>query len=146
MLLLMNLVLSAFLTGLIWFVQVVHYPIFRQVPTAAFGAYHAVHTLTTGRAVAMPMLLELLLGGWLALQFFPGNLKWFNYAAYGLVLLLWGVTFLLAVPLHNKITAGGYSEEVINSLVTSNWIRTVAWTVRTALLTYMLYRLYVQKQ
>jgi hypothetical protein len=139
MLLLVNLVLSAFLTGLIWFVQVVHYPIFRQVPASGFGAYHAAHTLTTGRVVALPMLLELLLGGWLALQSFPGNLKWLNYAAYGLVLLVWGVTFLLAVPLHNKFTAVGYTEEAINSLISGNWIRTAGWTVRTALLAYLLY-------
>jgi hypothetical protein len=34
LLLLANLVLTAFLTGLIWFVQVVHYPIFLQVKEA----------------------------------------------------------------------------------------------------------------
>lgn len=139
MLLLANLIWSAFLTGLIWFVQIVHYPLFRKVPTAHFGTYHAAHTLTTGRVVALPMLLELLIGGWLAMQFFPGHLKWINYAAYACVIIVWAATFLLAIPLHNVLTANGYNEEAISSLVTCNWIRTVGWTVRTVLLAYLLW-------
>ena len=141
LLLLANLILSAFLTGLIWFVQIVHYPIFRKVPASHFGAYHAAHTLTTGRVVALPMLIELGIGGWLALQPLPAHLRWTNYAAFGCVLLVWAVTFGVAIPLHNRMTAGGYGEAAINSLVAANWARTVGWTTRTALLAYLAYAL-----
>ena len=141
LLLLANLVLSAFLTGLIWFVQIVHYPIFRKVPASHFGAYHAAHTLTTGQVVALPMLLELGIGGWLALQSLPANLRWANYAAYACVLLVWAITFGVAIPLHNRMTAAGFGEATINSLVAANWARTVGWTARTALLAYLAYAL-----
>jgi hypothetical protein len=139
-LLLANLILSAFLTGLIWFVQIVHYPIFRKVPASHFGAYHAVHTVATGRVVALPMLVELGIGGWLALQPAPANLRWAGYAAYACVILVWAVTFGVAVPLHNRLAARGYGEAAINGLVATNWVRTVGWTARTALLAYLVYQ------
>ena len=140
MLLLANLILSAFLTGLIWFVQIIHYPIFRKVPASHFGVYHAAHTLTTGRVVALPMLIELAIGGWLLTQPLLTSLKWAHYTAYACVILIWAVTFGVAVPLHNRLTTAGYREEFVNSLVTANWARTVGWTVRTALLTYLVYK------
>lgn len=139
LLLLANLILSALLTGLIWFVQIVHYPIFRKVPPAHFLTYHAAHTQTTGQVVGVPMLAELLIGGWLALQPFTGSWRWINYAGYGCVLLIWAVTFLVAIPLHNKLASEGYKAEIIDNLVAVNWLRTVLWTVRTALLFSMLY-------
>ena len=139
LLLLANLILSAFLTGLIWFVQIVHYPIFRKVPASHFGAYHAAHTLTTGQVVAVPMLVELGIGGWLALQPVPANLRWAGYVAYACVILVWAITFGVAVPLHNRLTAGGYGAAAIHSLVAANWVRTVGWTARTALLAYLVY-------
>jgi hypothetical protein len=138
-LLLANLTLSAFLTGLIWFVQIVHYPIFRKVPASHFGAYHAAHTFTTGQVVAAPMLIELGIGGWLVLQPVPADLQWAGYVAYACVIVIWAITFGVAVPLHNRLTGGGYSEVVINSLVAANWGRTVSWTSRTALLAYLVY-------
>ena len=139
MLLLANLILSAFLTGLIWFVQIVHYPIFRKVPASHFGAYHAAHTFTTGQVVGPPMLIELGIAGCLALQPVPANLRWAGYAAYACVILVWAITFGIAVPLHNRLTAAGYGEAAINGLVAANWARTVAWTARTALLAYLVH-------
>ena len=35
---------TLFMTGLIWFVQVVHYPLFDRVESGAFRRYHADHT------------------------------------------------------------------------------------------------------
>src|SRR3954466_7214959 len=51
---------TLFMTGLIWFVQVVHYPLFAEVDPARFRRYHAAHTRATTRAVLIPMILELL--------------------------------------------------------------------------------------
>ncbi len=133
-----NLVLSAFLTGLIWFVQVVHYPIFRKVPASRFLAWHAAHT-HTGQVVAVPMLIELVLAGWLVIRPFPGGAQWISYAACGCVPVIWAVTFLIAIPLHNQLAAGGYNKEIIDSLVRVNWLRTILWTIRTGILFYLLY-------
>lgn len=47
------------MTGVIWFVQVVHYPLFAKVGESAFTTYESLHTIRTGWVVAPMMILEL---------------------------------------------------------------------------------------
>ncbi len=121
--------------GLIWFVQVVHYPLFLQVGPAQFPAYEAAHASRTTYVVAPLMLLELasslalLLPGWR-----PAAVGAFEaWAGALLVAVIWLSTALLQVPLHNQLQAG-YSAELIRRLVATNWIRTAAWTARAILI------------
>ncbi|MDX1579501.1 MAG: hypothetical protein R3266_13530, partial [Gemmatimonadota bacterium] len=44
--------------GLIWFVQVVHYPLLARTDGSAFRAAHRFHTDRTGRVVIPLMLAE----------------------------------------------------------------------------------------
>src|SRR4051794_35751848 len=64
---------TLFMTGLIWFVQVVHYPLFAEVDPAGFRRYHAAHTRATTRVVLIPMILELLSSAVLVLGPAPGE-------------------------------------------------------------------------
>ncbi len=140
-LLLFNLIVSAFLTGLIWFVQIVHYPIFTKVPASHFVAYQTAHMQTTGYVVALPMLMELVAGGFLLRHAFPGNLQTIIYLAFALIVLIWMVTFFVSVPIHNYLLSHGPQQEMIARLVATNWIRTFAWTLRTVLLAYLIMKL-----
>jgi hypothetical protein len=54
-------------------------------------------------------------------------------AALILLAVIWLSTFLVQVPLHNALV-GGFDPQVHASLVRSNWIRTLAWSVRGLLL------------
>ena len=56
--LLVNVASTLVLVGLIWFVQVVHYPLFARIGMEEFSRYHAAHTRATTRVVALPMLAE----------------------------------------------------------------------------------------
>jgi len=58
-LLLVNAAATLFMVGVIWFVQIVHYPLFALVGEAAFSEYERHHARRTGWVVAIPMLLEL---------------------------------------------------------------------------------------
>ena len=51
-LLLIHLALTAAMTGLIWFVQIVHYPLYREVPEDAFAAYQQRHLRGAGPLIA----------------------------------------------------------------------------------------------
>ena len=51
---------TMFMTGVIWFVQIVHYPLFSGVGKAEFSAYEQRHTALTTWVVAPPMLIEAL--------------------------------------------------------------------------------------
>lgn len=137
LLLLLNFALAAYLTGLIWMVQVVHYPGFGLVKPAEFGAFHKAHTTRMSYVVLVPMVLELGLAAGLAWQGRAlGAAVWW---ALALVLLIWGVTFFISVPFHNRL-ARGFDYIAIDGLVRTNWLRTVAWTGRLLLLGYLLWQ------
>jgi hypothetical protein len=135
-------VLTTFaMTGLIWFVQVVHYPLFGLVVDPQHSEYARVHQGRTGWVVGPTMLLEL---GTALLLVVPGMRParvGFGEALVGLGLLVvvWASTGLLQVPLHGRLLRG-LDEAVVRRLVGTNWIRTVAWSLRSVLVGYWLLR------
>ncbi|RSK49494.1 hypothetical protein [Hymenobacter rigui] len=137
-LLLLNFALAAYLTGLIWTVQLVHYPGFAQVAPEKFPAFHRQHSTRISWVVMAPMVLELGLAAWLAWQAPElGAARWWQL---GLVLLVWASTFFITVPFHNRL-GHGYDYVAIDGLVRTNWPRTLAWTARAGLLGWLLWRM-----
>ncbi len=119
------------MAGVIWFVQVVHYPLFAKVGVDAFPAYHAAHARLTTWVVGPLMLAEAAAAVALWLLRPAGASPAQLWAGVLLVALLWATTFLVAVPRHGAL-AGGFAPAVAASLVTTNWVRTVAWTAHAA--------------
>jgi hypothetical protein len=115
--------------GIIWFVQVVHYPLFSRVGADGYPAYQAAHGRLTTFVVAPPMLLELGTGIWLAIRppsYFPPALAWTGLA---LIIAIWLSTVFLQVPMHNRLERG-FDAGAHRRLVLGNLVRTVAWTAR----------------
>lgn len=135
-LLLLNVVLAAYLTGLIWTVQLVHYPGFALVPATGFAAYHRAHLRRMGWVVMAPMVAELLLAA--AWTWVAGTAV--AWAGLGLLLVIWAVTFFVSVPLHNRLVTDGPAYATVYGLVRTNWLRTLAWTVRLVVLGAVLWR------
>ena len=130
--LLLHAAATLYMTGLIWFVQVVHYPLFAAVGREPFAAYEKEHTRLTGWAVTAPMLIELATGGALALwrpAALPAAPVWIGLALLGVI---WLSTSLLQMPAHRTLLAG-FDARAHRRLVRSNWLRTAAWTTRGAL-------------
>jgi uncharacterized membrane protein len=127
------------MTGLIWFVQIVHYPMFSSVGDDQFVDYEARHQRLTTYVVMPVMLVELATAILLVSMSSPGNrvLPWIGLV---LLIIVWLSTWALQVPAHNALQAG-FSSAEHNKLVTTNWIRTVAWTGRIAVLCAMIHRL-----
>jgi hypothetical protein len=123
------------MVGLIWFVQVVHYPLFARVGSDTYTAYQTAHMSRTSLIVGPLMLAELatalliLLGAWSSRPL----------AIAGLILLAiaWFSTFFLQIPRHATLERG-YDARAAASLVSTNWIRTIAWTARGILALLML--------
>lgn len=139
-LLLVQAAATAFMTGLVWFVQVVHYPLLHAVPAGELPAYEAAHQRRTGWVVGPAMLLELVTTV-AALRWRPPELP-ATWAWAGATLLgaIWASTAFVQVPLHEAL-ARAHDEARIRTLVASNWIRTACWTARAALLAWALARL-----
>lgn len=142
LLLLANLAATGYMTGLIWFVQVVHYPLFNRVGEAGFARYEADHGRLTSLVVGPPMLIELATA--LALVVWrPTPLPaWWAWTGLALVGVIWLSTVFLQVPQHGAL-AHGFSEGPYRFLVSSNWVRTLAWSVRMALLLWAVHTLLV---
>ena len=135
-LLLVQLAATLYMIGLIWFVQIVHYPLFGQVGKANFSAYEIAHANLTTFVVAPPMLLEAVTAC-LWLFYRPPGIR-FAEALIGVCLLavIWCSTWFLQVPQHN-VLAAGFDASAQQFLVTSNWLRTIAWSARGGLLLWL---------
>ena len=125
-----HLVATVFMVGLIWFVQVVHYPLFDRISGDASIQYAAEHQRRTAWVVGLPMLVEGITTLWLFFDPINGRLL---PLLGGLILLKIHLsTIFLQIPLHKKLSQG-YEREVVRKLVATNWVRTIGWTIRAAI-------------
>jgi hypothetical protein len=126
---LINTFSTFFMTGLIWYVQLVHYPSFHFVNKDMFSEFHAHHSLKTGLIVMPVMSLELATSGALA-----WNDGWITLNALGfyIVIMIWVCTLFFSVPKHNALKHGKV-DSLISGLVNTNWFRTVLWSVKSGL-------------
>jgi len=117
------------MTGLIWFVQVVHYPMFARVGRDSWESYHRRHMSLTTIVVLPAMLIEAATGIWLC--YAGANLP--HLWLLGMLAGVWLSTFLIQVPIHNQL-AVRFDHGLVRRLVRTNWIRTALWTGRATVL------------
>jgi hypothetical protein len=120
------------MAGLIWFVQLVHYPLFPLVGAREFTQYEREHTRRVTWIVAPLMSLEALTA--IALVFRVDGAGMRGVAGAGLVLVavIWASTAFLQVPCHRRLSAG-FNLSTARRLVATNWLRSLAWSVRAGL-------------
>lgn len=118
------------MVGLIWLVQIVHYPLMGLVGTEQFPAYERHHVRRITWVVGPGMLLE---SGSGVLLFLGGLDSPLFLTSLALLLVIWTSTAFLQVPLHTAL-GKEFSSSVLSRLVLTNWIRTLAWTVRGLIL------------
>lgn len=131
-----NLACTWYLVGLIWMVQIVHYNLFDRVGEESFVQYENDHGRLITPIVGPPMLLEMATAAMLIVSSPAGIPRWTLIAGFAAVVLIWLSTFLIQVPCHTRLLSG-YNEADYRMLVGSNWIRTVLWTARGLLMTYL---------
>lgn len=139
LILLANFASTLYLTGVIWLIQLVQYPFFSKVGTENFTAYHAAHTIWITPVVAPLMIIELAAS--LFIIIYPPNEIEAKLLYFGLVLTLivWLSTFFLQVPMHEKLSQG-FNADFHAFLVNSNWIRTAAWSLRSILVSWFVWK------
>ncbi|MGF1572821.1 MAG: hypothetical protein ACFCU1_07095 [Sumerlaeia bacterium] len=126
--------------GLIWFVQVVHYPLFAVVGESGYKAYQLEHMRLTTFVVMPVMLIELATAA--ALVFLAiDRIPWMFFVANASLLgLIWLSTFFIQVPVHEQLVSG-LNEQLVQKLVSGNWIRTVLWSARGLMLLWAVWYL-----
>lgn len=128
------------LVGLIWFVQVVHYPLFARIGGERLTRYEQDHQRRTGLVVAPMMLAESISAVWIVwlieTDAGAGAADGRAAAWAGLVLLttIWAWTFGVMVPIHRRLERPGLSgteiDVTVMKLVRMNLARAIMWTAR----------------
>ena len=124
------------MVGVIWMCQIAHYPLLADVGPS-LPAYQARNVRLTTYVVGPPMLVELATAI-AVLVWRPAAIP-LGAAIAGLALLavIWVATLRLSVPNHERL-GHGFDRTAHVALVRTNWIRTLAWTARGALVLWML--------
>ena len=124
-------VISAFLlTGVIWTIQIVHYPSFHYIDKMSFTNFHHFHERRISIIVMPLMLIELTT----STALYINNMSSIVFALNLLiVVLIWCSTFFVQVPIHS-ILSKKKDKKLIEKLVNTNWIRTFLWSMRMLLI------------
>lgn len=121
---------TAAMAGLIWFVQLVHYPLFSFVGHEQFAAYEGQHTKRTSWVVGPLMAIEGVSALWIAAALRSELGLWLPLLGLVLLAVIHGSTIFLQVPRHGELS-NGFDSEVTRTLVSTNWVRTTGWSART---------------
>jgi hypothetical protein len=127
------------MTGLIWFVQLVHYPLFLYASKRDFALFSKAHQRRTTWVVAPLMLVEMGSASALLLLVSDPLAQGLAVAGWLILVLIWLSTASIQVPLHRRLSSG-YSPAVAQRLVRTNWVRTLGWTARGLLALLLLPR------
>ncbi len=122
----LELVSTSLLVGLIWVIQLIVYPSFKYIAEEKWQSFHQLHSHRISCIVTWLMPLELILALLIISNSETSVLALFSLA---LLVIVWLSTFLLQVPAHNKLSKTR-SPKVVLFLINSNWLRTIAWTLK----------------
>lgn len=109
----------------IWTIQLVVYPSFRYFPSECLLKWHGVYTGAVSIIVMPLMVTQVVLHGWRI----NNEFSLFSLLIFILVVSTWLVTFIIFVPLHNKISSDQKLTQSLANLVSYNWIRTFLWSL-----------------
>lgn len=136
LLLLIHTAATLFMVGLIWVVQVVHYPLFAHVGAGDFIAYERAHMNRISFIVGPVMLIELASAVLLAAFPPPGVGQALPVFGISLLIVIWASTAAIQAPTHFRLSRS-YNLDLIKCLVLGNWLRTILWSVRGILVLAM---------
>jgi hypothetical protein len=126
------------MTGLIWLVQLVHYPTYRFIEEKEFAKFQKFHVRTITFIVGPVMMLELfsislLLGIGLLTSEETLMIKiteiWIQFI---LTFVIWISTVIFSIPLHHLLEQKK-DLTIIRRLVLTNWPRTIFWSIKSVL-------------
>lgn len=117
------------MVGLIWVMQIVHYPLFARVGDATYGSFQSEHMRRISQVLFVPWGIEALTT--LALVFLAPTNRLRIAAIVGAILFaaVTVVTGLLAAPIHGRLV-DGFDPTDHGRLLAVNWVRTVLWSAR----------------
>ena len=121
-----NLSITILMLGIIWFVQLVHYPLFPKADLNNFKNFHSEHTKRISWIVAPLLISE----GLVSTVLFVKMPSIITFIGLSILIFIWISTFFIQVPIHNKLNKE-FDVKLFYKLLKSNWIRTIGWSLRS---------------
>ncbi|WP_158977898.1 hypothetical protein [Cellulophaga sp. L1A9] len=112
------------LVVLIWMIQCVVYPSFGYYTQENLIVWHKKYTARFS-FIVVPLLVSQLS---LSIYEVALGTNFFTVLRLMLIVAVWCSTFFQFVPMHIKISIGIVNDQLLDSLVHKNWIRTFVWT------------------
>ena len=126
----LNVVSAFLLTGIIWTIQIVHYPSCYYIDKQFFVNFHQFHEYRISIIVMPLMFIELIS----CIALYINDMSNITFALNLIIVgLIWCSTFFIQVPIHN-ILSQKKDNKMIKKLVNTNWIRTFLWSIRMLLI------------
>ena len=129
--LVIHLVATSIMVGVIWVIQLVHYPSFHFIDLKQYTTFQRFHMSRISYVVVPAMLTELFT--LIFLIIFMDQIDTLVTVSGLLLIIIWLMTAVFFSGAHQKLTSG-YDKTVVNSLVKLNWGRTLLWTLRLLLI------------
>ena len=109
---------------LIWIVQRIVYTSFLHYNSKNLINWHKVYTSRL-TIIVMPLMI-----GQLGISIYQLIMEINLYTVLSIIIIIviWVSTFTQFVPIHAQISKGNASQNMLDSLVKKNWIRTFLWT------------------
>lgn len=110
---------------LIWLVQLVIYPSFQYYSPLDLKKWHSKYTGQITVVVLPLMVGQLITSSMLAYL----EISTLNLTKLALVLTNWVLTFVVFVPLHQKLEHIAEPLQLTKALIVKNWLRTIIWSL-----------------
>ena len=134
--LILHLIATSVMVGVIWVIQLVHYPSFHFVELKQYTTFQRFHMSRISYVVIPAMLTELFT--LILIVISMDQIDTLVLASAILLIFIWLMTAVFFSGVHQKLTLG-YDQTVVDKLVKLNWGRTLLWTLRLLLISiYML--------
>ena len=124
-----NFISTSVMVGVIWVIQLLHYPSFHFINDQKYIEFQHFHMQRISFIVIPVMLIELA-STLLLSYFFRSSL---TIILLALLLGIWGITFIFFTNMHQKLT-NGFDPSIVDKLVKINWSRTALWSLRLIIL------------
>ena len=135
---LIHLVMTSIMVGVIWVIQLVHYPSFHFIKLNMYTVFQKFHMEKISIIVIPVMVAELVTA--FLLLYYEESRNTLLIISVIILIFIWGITVVFFSGVHNKLMVG-YNEIIVNHLVVMNWVRTLLWTMRLLLLfSFLIFR------
>ena len=129
----LHILSTAIMVGIIWVIQIVHYPSFHYIDKSRYVSFQNFHMNKISYIVIPVMSIEAISG---IILLYNDQTVLFIISLI-ILLVIWTLTAFYFTRAH-QLLANGYKKDIVRKLVQANWVRTGLWTLLLLILiTYL---------